>query len=128
MATHSITLPRFDILSDAGRALIDAAGENGARRRALDKALWHLAHGIEILPVAGGFLMPSGTRGGIIHRISSAGHCSCEAHAAGRECWHLAALAIVEQAQMRSIPVQVRIAVARERHAQAMREVEELFA
>ena len=52
-----------------------------AHERARNKAAYHLAGG----------LVPSGTRGGTIHRVNAAGVCSCEAGQAGKVCWHVQA-------------------------------------
>jgi hypothetical protein len=41
------------------------------------------------VPHGRGHLVPSGTRGGVVHLVS-AGTCSCEAGQHGRRCWHRA--------------------------------------
>lgn len=66
-----------------------------ARERAADKAAYHLAGGLQIRRIAGAYLVPSGTRGGVIHRVDDSGVCSCEAGQHGRACWHVEAVDIV---------------------------------
>src|SRR4051812_46449417 len=63
---NSITLPPFAVLTEAAAELVKTHAADKPRTNAINKALWNLAHGIEIIPVSGGFLMPSGTRAGII--------------------------------------------------------------
>jgi hypothetical protein len=73
--------------------LMDEAGATPppvARARA--KAEYHLAGGLEIrISRDGSALVPSGTRGGIVHRVID-GRCTCEAGQVGRPCWHVAAV------------------------------------
>lgn len=54
------------------------------------KAAYQLAQGLRVIAHAGGFLVPSGTRAGVVHFVSADGTCSCEARGA---CWHQAAVA-----------------------------------
>ena len=63
--------------------------------RAADKARYHLAGGLDIRAWGNAYLVPNGTRGGIVHRVED-GTCSCEAGAHGRPCWHVAAVALIE--------------------------------
>lgn len=64
------------------------------------KASYHLAGGLDIrYDRSGAALVPSGTRGGIIHRVEGE-TCSCEAGQAGRPCWHRAAVDLVEQGKV----------------------------
>ena len=68
--------------------------------RAAAKAAYHLAGGLDIRAWDNAYLVPSGTRGGIVHRVAD-GVCSCEAGRAGRPCWHIAAVELIENpAQM----------------------------
>lgn len=70
-----------------------AAMPDPATERARNKAAYHLAGGLDIRFLNdGSALVPSGTRGGTIHRVSSSGQCSCEAGQAGKVCWHTAAV------------------------------------
>lgn len=58
------------------------------------KAAWQRAQGLRIRPQAGGWLVPSGSRATVVHFVNSQGTCSCEAGSHGRECWHVAAVAL----------------------------------
>lgn len=57
------------------------------------KAAYHLGRGLEIVRTASGWLVPSGTRAGVVHHVSRNGQCSCEGAAHGRSCWHREAVA-----------------------------------
>jgi len=129
MAPNSILpLPPIAILAEAAATLIERAAGDASTERAINKALWNLDGGIEIRSTYGGFLMPSGTRAGVIHRVSTVQGCSCEAARAGRVCWHASALAIIEEAQTRAIPIAAKIAAQRGvAYAKAMAEMDELF-
>lgn len=81
-------------LATAAREADDRAGEN-----ALNKAIYHLQSGVAIVATAGGYLVPSGTRADVVHRVSETHGCNCEAATAGRQCWHAAAVEIIEAAQ-----------------------------
>ena len=71
-----------------------------AADRARDKAQYFLATGLQIVETRGAFLVPSGTRGNIIHRVQD-GRCSCEASSLGnRPCWHVAAVDLVTSEQL----------------------------
>lgn len=102
MAT-AIILPPSDVLATAAAELAQAAHDAGdkANENALNKAAFHLHQGLTIVPTTGGFLMPSGTRSAVVHRISHVYGCNCEASSNGRACWHMAAIEIIEHAQTR---------------------------
>ena len=53
------------------------------------KAAYNAAQGIAAVPTANGYLVPSSSRGNVIHLVQD-GHCSCEAGQRGRQCWHVA--------------------------------------
>lgn len=128
MATNvnSITLPPIAILAESAAELVSRA-DSATQVHALNKAAFYLHQGIEIVPTTGGFLVPSGTRGGVVHRVSTVNGCSCEAGANGKACWHAALLTILEHAQQRAIPVADRIAARRKTYAEALEAVNELF-
>lgn len=65
-------------------------------QRARDKAAYYLATGLRIMHDGADYLVPSGTRGGVIHRIHS-GVCSCEAGQHNHVCWHLMAVQLLEE-------------------------------
>jgi hypothetical protein len=125
----SIILPPLAALDAAAAHLVEQSAD-ASHARALNKALWHLQSGIEVRSTAGAFLIPSGTRSGVIHRISHTLGCTCEAAAKGNVCWHASAIAIVEEAQKYTRPTMPalrlgdRLAAARK--ATAL--VNELFA
>jgi hypothetical protein len=114
----TLILPDLGALDRAAATLIDQAAD-ASHERALNKALWNLQSGIEIRATTNGFLMPSGTRAGVIHRISHTFGCNCEAAAKGNICWHSACIAILEEAQkytrptMPALPMGAKIARAR---------------
>jgi hypothetical protein len=127
MATNSILpLPPIAILAESAAELVSRA-DSATQAHALNKAAFYLHQGVEIIPTTGGFLVPSGTRGGVVHRVSTVHGCSCEAGANGKACWHAALLTIIEAAQTRAIPVADRIAARRKTYAQALAEINELF-
>lgn len=125
----SIILPPLEALDAAAAHLVDQAAD-ASHERALNKALWNLQAGLEIRSTTGAFLIPSGTRSGVIHRISHTFGCNCEAAAKGNVCWHASAIAIVEEAQkytrptMPALPLGDRLAAARK----ATAAINELFA
>src|ERR1044071_10355685 len=103
MATILI-LPPIEVLASAAAELV-AETTDRPLINALNKATLHLHEGIQITPTTGGFLVPSGTRGGVVHRVSTLHGCGCEAGTSGKTCWHSAGTRIVEKAQTRAIPL-----------------------
>jgi hypothetical protein len=65
-----------------------------AAQRASDKAAYFIGQGLRIVENRGSFLVPSGTRTALVHRVQN-GKCSCEASQNGRDCWHVAAVELV---------------------------------
>jgi len=124
----TIILPPLDLLDRAAATLVDRAAD-ASHARALNKALWHLQSGLEIRSTTSGFLLPSGTRAGVIHRISHTFGCDCQAAARGVVCWHAAAIAVIEEAQrytrptMPTLPMRDKLALARK----ALELVNELY-
>jgi hypothetical protein len=51
------------------------------------KAAYHLAGGLDIRQMGTSFLVPSGTRAGLVHCVTG-DTCSCEAGRSGKACWH----------------------------------------
>ena len=89
----------------------------------------YLHEGVQITLTVGGALIPSGTRGAVVHRVSTLHGCSCEAGRGARVCWHAALVEIIEQAQIRAIPFADRLSAARSvAREKAAREMAELFA
>jgi hypothetical protein len=64
------------------------------------KAAFNLAQGVQIVPTRGGWLVPSSSRGAVVHLVTRAGTCSCEAGQNGRKCWHIAAVTMAESKQV----------------------------
>jgi hypothetical protein len=122
----AIILPPIAAMDAAAATLIDQAAD-ASHERAINKGLWNLQSGLEIRATTGGFLMPSGTRAGVIHRISHTFGCNCAAAAKGHVCWHSAAISILEEAQRYTRPTMPalgnKIAAARK----ALAEINELF-
>lgn len=100
----TIILPPLEALDAAAATLISQIAPNASVERAINKALWHLQSGIEIRSTVGGFLIPSGTRAGVIHRVSTVHGCNCEAAGKGYACWHVQAIHIIEEAQRHTMP------------------------
>jgi hypothetical protein len=120
MTTYAI--PTIETLAATAADLAAVAHDAGDRRNenAINKAIYHLTAGLDIFPTTGGFLVPSGTRGGVVHRVSTSHGCSCEAGAAGVGCWHLSAIEIIAVAQERI--------VRKVSYEEAMAAMNELFA
>lgn len=125
----NLSLPPITVLATAAADLVlqAADAENTARVNSLNKAALHLHSGIEVTLTCGGILIPSGTRGGIIHRVDNVRGCSCEAGRKGNVCWHASLVEIIERAQMHTMPalkpMGERVAAARK----ALALVNELF-
>lgn len=69
----------------------------GRGAAAYRRALYFWQRGIRVEPAPlGGYLVPSATRGGLIHRVTAAG-CTCEAATrANGACWHSALVVGIE--------------------------------
>ncbi len=127
----TLTLPPIEVLASAADQLATAAqtAGNTALMHAINKAAAQLHAGCAPVVTAGGFLIESRTRGGIVHRVSNLHGCSCEAGTRGRACWHQQLIAIIEQAQMRAVTIPQRNAGTREQaYRQALAAINELFA
>ena len=111
MAT--LSLPPIDVLAAAAAALVEASAADRSRVNALNKAALNLHGGVKPILTVGGFLVESGTRGGLVHRYSSLHGCTCESGRQGRMCWHAAMIEIIEEAQIHYVPTTAKIAAAR---------------
>ena len=90
-------------------ALAHAAeiAQTDAERRALNKAEYNLWLGLSVVTTANGYLVPSGSRDSVIHRVivhaSPDGDtdfkCSCEAGQSGKGCWHTMLIGALETTQ-----------------------------
>jgi hypothetical protein len=125
----ALPLPPISLLAETAAELATAAQDAGdtANMHALNKATGQLHAGTVPVVTAGGFLVESRTRGGVVHRVSNVHGCSCEAGRAGRPCWHISLIEIIEVAQQRALPV-VPVAVRIAQRRQALVEMDELFA
>ena len=92
---------------------------------ALDKAAMQLHAGCIPVATTGGFLVESRTRGGLVHRVSNVGGCSCESGQNGRPCWHQSLIEILEVAQQRTVLIKQHRKVTK---AEALAAIDELFA
>jgi len=129
-SNYSITLPPIAVLATAAADLVLEAADAGntPRVNALNKAAYHMHAGLEVTLTIGAILVPSGTRGGVIHRVDHLRGCSCEAGRKGAVCWHAMLVEVIEQAQMRAIPMPQRLSAARSAgYVKAMVEIDELF-
>ena len=127
MAT-TIILPPAAAIETAATEL--RQGAEPKRLIALNKASYDLlVLQPEIVRVSGGYLMPSTSRAGLIHRVDDVSGCDCEAGRAGRQCRHAVALEIIEAAQQYTMPALVPSQDAkRAAYEQALAAINELFA
>lgn len=100
-----VILPPAAALEAAAAELISSA-QDVKRHATINKGLYDLLT-VEpaIVRISGAFLVPSSSRGGLVHRVDDVNGCSCEAGRSGRTCRHAAALELVEAAQKRTMPV-----------------------
>jgi hypothetical protein len=120
----TLSLPPAAAIDQAATEMVAAQVGNSSAIKRINKAQYNLRLGnLPIMLVADGFLMPSGTRAGVIHKIAFTGECSCEA--SGR-CWHQTAIALVEQAQRYTLPAAPRKA-SRAEYERALSEMNELY-
>lgn len=109
----TIILPPNAAIEAAANELSAAAVAAGNTKRqiALNKAAYDLLlNQPRIVRVSGGYLMPSTSRAGLIHRLDDLNGCDCEAGRAGRICRHATAIEIIEAAQTRTMPALGRAA------------------
>lgn len=121
MAT-TLILPPATAIADASAELTRAAmaASDTKRQIVVNKASYDLlVNAPAIVAVPGGFLVPSCSRAGLVHRVDNVAGCDCEAGRVGRACRHKLAIEIIEQAQQRTMPalqpsLGQRIAAARQ--------------
>lgn len=125
MAT-TLILPPATAIEAATIALRN--GADTKRLIALNKAEYDLVVlRPQIVRVQHAFLIPSTSRGGVVHRLDDVVGCDCEAGRAGRTCRHAVALEIIEHAQMHTMPALAPRA-SDEAYAQACAAMDELYA
>ena len=99
-----VILPPTAALEAAAAELIRSA-TNVKRHIAVNKALYDLLVNVPaIVRVSGAYLVPSSSRGGVIHRVDDVAGCTCEAGRNGRSCRHAVALELIERAQVHTMP------------------------
>lgn len=84
-------LEQYESEADAQAAQADDAKERkffAARGNACRKALFYYLAGVRPQPSGSDWLVPSGTRGGLIHRVRQSAGCTCEAGVKHSSCWH----------------------------------------
>lgn len=126
MATN-ISLPPAAAIEAAANELRTVAEPK--RLVALNKAQYDLlVLQPQIVRVSGGYLMPSTSRAGLVHRVDDLGGCDCEAGRAGRQCRHAVAIELVEAAQQRTMSALTSRAAKLATAAEAKRLIDECFA
>ena len=126
MANSILALPPVETIAAAVAELATAAAGDTKRIGCLNRAQYDLMLGTQIAVVPGAFLVPSSSRGGLIHRVDHVTGCDCEAGRAGRQCRHKTAIEILEVASKYSMPAlqpRQRSAAA----ARAFAEMDELY-
>ena len=128
MAT-TIILPPAAALETAASELRSAAGDDAKRLAVLNRATYDLlVLQPRIVRISGAYLMPSTSRGGIVHRVDDLNGCDCEAGRAGRTCRHVVALELIEQANTHTMPSLPTRQYTDAEYANALAEMDELFA
>ncbi len=134
---NTIQLPPSAALETAASELRSAAQNAPKRLAALNKAQYDLlVLQPQIVRIAGAYLVPSTTRGGMVHRVADVDGCSCEAGRAGKSCRHVVALELIETAQQYTMPALTRSEAERryderqpdDDYAAACAAMDELFA
>ena len=128
MAT-TIILPPAAALETAASELRSAAGDNAKRLAVLNRAQYDLlVLEPRIVRISGAYLVPSTSRGGIVHRIDDLNGCDCEAGRKGCQCRHVVALELIEQANLHTMPSLPTRQYTDAEYANALAEMDELFA
>lgn len=99
-----LLLPPMRALADIAAELAHAAHEAGdaANERAINNAMYDLHTGSIPIETTGGYLVPSHTRA-MMHRVSRAYGCSCEAGSRGKPCRHAAQIEIIGAARRQEV-------------------------
>ena len=110
----TVILPPTATLETAAAEL--RKGAQAPRQGIIDRALYDLLTAAPaIVRVSGAYLVPSSSRGGLVHRVDDLAGCSCEAGRSGRSCRHAVALELVEQAQTHTMPALGKDRISRAR-------------
>jgi hypothetical protein len=130
LPTSDQPLPPITLIAETAAELARAAqlAEDWTAMRALNKAAFHVGAGLRPVFSSGDLLIPSGTRAGVIHRMSQAG-CDCEAGRSGTVCWHAALAEIITAAYERIAQMDQAIPLPEPiDHARVLAEIDELYA
>ena len=128
MAT-TVILPPAAAIETAATEMRAAAEGNNKRLVALNKASYDLlVLQPQIVRIAGAYLVPSTSRGGIVHRVGDVDGCDCEAGRAGRQCRHAVALELIEQAHTHTMPALPVRRTSDAEYLRACSDMNELFA
>ena len=126
MAT-TIILPPAAAIETAAKEL--RAGAAPKRLAVLNRAQYDLlVLQPAIVRISGAYLMPSTSRGGIVHRIDDVNGCDCEAGRKGCQCRHVVALELIEQANVHTMPSLPTRQYTDAEYANALAAMDELFA
>lgn len=126
---NTIQLPPAAALETAASELRSAAGDDAKRLAVLNRATYDLlVLEPRIVRISGAYLVPSTSRGGIVHRIDDVNGCDCEAGRKGCQCRHVVALELIEQANMHTMPNLPTRQYTDAEYANALAEMDELFA
>lgn len=126
---QTIQLPPAAALETAASELRSAAGDNAKRLAVLNRATYDLlVLAPRIVRISGAYLMPSTSRGGIVHRIDDVNGCDCEAGRKGVQCRHVVALELIEQANVHTMPSLPTRQYTDAEYANALAAMDELFA
>jgi hypothetical protein len=125
----TIILPPAEILSATVAELRTAAQNDAKRLAVLNRATYDLlVLQPRIVRISGAYLMPSTSRGGIVHRIDDVNGCDCETGRKGCQCRHVVALELIEQANMHTMPSLPTRQYTDAEYANALAAMDELFA
>lgn len=126
---NTIQLPPTTALETAASELRSAAGDDAKRLAVLNRAQYDLlVLAPRIVRISGAYLMPSTSRGGIVHRIDDLSGCDCEAGRKGVQCRHVVSLELIEQANTHTMPSLPTRHYTDAEYANALAEMDELFA
>ena len=124
---QTIQLPPAAAIETAANEL--RAGAAPKRLAVLNRAQYDLlVLQPEIVRISGAYLVPSTTRGGMVHHVADVDGCSCEAGRKGCQCRHVVALELIETAQQYTMPALPTRRASDAEYAKACADMEELFA
>lgn len=104
---YTVSLPPSAAIEAAANELDKAAvaAQSVKRQIAVSKAAYDLLHlRPEIIRISSAYLVPSTSQAGLVYRVDDLAGCNCPAGQRGRECRHVVALEIIEEAQKHTMP------------------------